>query len=360
MGGDASMVAIDTSAVTDLVLVRLSGEAGGRLALGRLTRALEPYVAHRLSHSQWRELLDEVLGNLVARQLIVCDGARVALTGVGWTRSWRMFAWPVPRSARWPELRDVHLLGKALGLVGHPRGLKSLATVSGLRLAVLSKACGERFATFKSFSRFKMKLTTAIERISSAAAQFPARLRQLAKRMLELAVARKAKVPSQRSQAARLASELIGSPATSLAAMRLRILRCFATGERAIAWPSQSDQVQPNQVQPDHVRQRPLPDTMLDEVRRLAMGRSQGWAGNRRALIAEVWEAVRGTHPDWIYDLAEFKSLLLSAHRAGQISLAFADIRGKNTSDKLQASAIAHGNMVWHFIRVEEDQRHAA
>jgi hypothetical protein len=109
MGGDASMVAIDTSAVTDLVLVRLSGEAGGRLALGRLTRALEPYVAHRLSHSQWRELLDEVLGNLVARQLIVCDGARVALTGVGWTRSWRMFAWPVPRSARWPELRDVHL-----------------------------------------------------------------------------------------------------------------------------------------------------------------------------------------------------------------------------------------------------------
>jgi hypothetical protein len=195
-----------------------------------------------------------------------------------------------------------------------------------------------------------MKLTTAIERISSAAVQFPARLCQLAKRMLELAVVGKAKVPSQRSQAARLASELIGSPATSLAAMRLRILRCFATGERAIVWPSE----------PDQVRQRPLPDTMLDEVRRLAIGHSQGWAGNRRALIAEVWEAVRGSHPDWICDLTEFKSLLLSAHRAGQISLAFADIRGKNTIDKLQASAIAHGNMVWHFIRVEEDQRHAA
>lgn len=79
---------------------------------------------------------------------------------------------------------------------------------------------------------------------------------------------------------------------------------------------------------------------------------AQGWSGDRKAFISDVWRLIRDRHPEWGISDVEFKSMLVEAHRQNQLSLAYADLKDKTSVQVLQASAVAYRNIVWHYIRV--------
>jgi hypothetical protein len=81
---------------------------------------------------------------------------------------------------------------------------------------------------------------------------------------------------------------------------------------------------------------------------------AEGWPGNRKAFISQVWEAIRTSHPEWGLSEIEFKDMLAGAHRAGQLVLASADLKNKRDIKEFEDSAILYKNTVWHFVRVED------
>jgi hypothetical protein len=81
---------------------------------------------------------------------------------------------------------------------------------------------------------------------------------------------------------------------------------------------------------------------------------AEGWSGNRKALISQVWTTIRSSHPEWGLSEIEFKDMLAGAHRAGQLVLSSADLKNKDNMKELEDSAILYKNTVWHFVRVED------
>jgi 7-cyano-7-deazaguanine synthase in queuosine biosynthesis len=90
------------------------------------------------------------------------------------------------------------------------------------------------------------------------------------------------------------------------------------------------------------------------EVKTTARKYAEGWPGNRKAFISQVWSAIATAHPAWGLSEIEFKAMLTEAHRTGHIVLANADLKDKKNIGAVQASAISYKNTVWHFIRVED------
>ena len=122
-----SIGAINRAAVAEAVLLRLSGERGGPLGTARLARDLEPLVAHRLSAPQWRHTLGQTLMGLASDGTINLSASRLEPTAKSWRRRDELLGHRVPSDARWPELRDVHLIASALGVGREPRRWASLA-----------------------------------------------------------------------------------------------------------------------------------------------------------------------------------------------------------------------------------------
>ena len=89
-------------------------------------------------------------------------------------------------------------------------------------------------------------------------------------------------------------------------------------------------------------------------VRRAAEVHAEGWPGNRKAFVCDVWEQIKATYPSWGLTNVEFKAMLTEAHRTGHLALANADLANKSRAREIQASAIAYKNTVWHLVRVED------
>ena len=85
-----------------------------------------------------------------------------------------------------------------------------------------------------------------------------------------------------------------------------------------------------------------------------ARTRAEGWPGNRKAFISDVWEAVRGARPEWGLTEIEFKSMLAEAHRTGHVVLANADLKDRRSLPRVQQSALTFKNTVLHFVRVAD------
>ena len=90
------------------------------------------------------------------------------------------------------------------------------------------------------------------------------------------------------------------------------------------------------------------------EVTRRAAPVAEGWPGNRKAFISQVWPSIRDGRPEWGLSDIEFKCMLVEAHRAGRLALTTADLRNKNNIKDIQDSAISYMNTVWHLVRVED------
>ena len=345
--------AINRAAVAEAVLLRLSGERGGPLGTARLARDLEPLVAHRLSATQWRHTLGQTLMGLASDGTLNLSASRLEPTAKSWRRRDELLGHRVPSDARWPELRDVHLIASALGVAREPRRWACLATNGGLRRTVLECAFGIRIKDTNGLTTVRDTLArlalrrgtvTGDAAVNSASLSARDRRAQAATLLLRDATPR-----TDQQLIAEIAAEQAGAKGTTPADLRLQLLRRYLAGEgfTAVAVPKPP--------------QKPF-DLMefLAEVRNFAREVAQGWHGNRRALISRVFPALAGAHPEWGLDVERFKALLAEAHRAGRLHLVNADLRDRSILNELQASAIAYHNMIMHFIRVEDEASDAA
>jgi len=95
-------------------------------------------------------------------------------------------------------------------------------------------------------------------------------------------------------------------------------------------------------------------DAFASEVRTVARGARQGVFGDRKVFIASVWDDLR-QRPSWSsLTLTEFKDRLVTAHRAGDLVLARADLVAAMNPELVAASETLTDGASFHFI-VRED-----
>ncbi len=344
---------INSIAIAEAVLLRLSDERCPLPGPLRLSRDLEPLVSHRLSAPVWRQMLDDTVVALAAKDYISMHRQHFHATPKG--HRWRdeRFGCCIPHHAHWHELRDVHLVGRALGVSKSPLKLHALLSAEGLRRLVLENTFGIKLKQSDSVSgmrdvlaRLALRRGTVTGNLARSTHLLDASSRRAQAASL---IGRKSAPATDHRLIAVLAADQIGAIGTSPADLRLQLLRRYMSGKPLVSRPVPA----PPQSRFD------FGDFLL-EVRNFARQCAQGWHGNRRALISRVFPVLADAHPEWGLDVTRFKTLLAEAHKAGRLHLVHADLRDKKLLDDLRDSALAYQNMILHFIRVEDENSDAA
>jgi hypothetical protein len=372
--------ALDGDRLTAVVLVHVVAAGRGTTKLG-LADTLGPLVAHRLPDARWRSLLDREIDALAAAGLLAIADGQISASEAGAARVAIFLGLKggLPRSG--DDLINVRLIAKAMGLEREPpKRQAALRTADGLRAAIVQKAYGLKIKGTASPSRLRASLT-ALALARAFGDQFkgaPAEklgISAKAGRMLAGQLARKPRNFGTDSRLiAALAAEHAGSAGTGLAQLRLAVLRRYLDGGDKPAVLPRRQPAKPAASRPRLVEPAPAPAAVpapapvpppepvaarpdlagfAAEVRRQALGKAQGWPGNRKAYISHVWQAVREAQAVWGLSEIEFKCMLAEAHRAGSLVLANADLKDSGSIKELQDSAVVYKNAIFHFIRVD-------
>ncbi len=380
MSGAVSAVAVDMPPVAprgvvgDLALARIATENGATRA--DLVRDLAPLTSHRLSPSELRAGIDDVLARLLAEDSILANRGRFRLSPAGAELVVELLgARKLPSG--WPAIRDARLVAAALGLSAEPAIVKALGRPDGLRALILQRAFRVGGKRVLGSSRLRMALAVvALERAFGnkikSGLDAGRGLSVKASRLLAGQLARRPRdFGTDTRLIAALAAEVVGASQSDPASLRQAVLRKYVTdrlgggaSERPVATPMPTSVpaetspvrvISKNPAPPPRPAAASRPDLegFVRVVLEHADAQAEGWPGNRKALIARVWRAIAEAKPEWGLSEIEFKSMLAEVHRTGHVILGSADIKSKENLKDVQDSAIAYKNTVWHFIRVE-------
>lgn len=365
-----------------LILARIATSGGATRA--DVAADLAPLFTHKLSPADWRRLAEREVGQLVANGLVTETKTRLAATAAGLEVAGRYLGQKPFQPGTWPELRDVLLIAKGLGLEKEPLArLKPLARVEGLRTLIVQKSFG--LSVKKNAAPTKLRAQLAVvalerafgNRIKAGFGKGSA-LSAKAGRLLAGQLSRQPRAfATDAKLIAELAAECAGGTDATLEGLRTGVLRGLGAraleagaGEEPMAEAERplrpvrvaaSARVMPppaNDAAPAASAPPPSARPDLAEfaraVKQAAAARAEGWAGSRKAFISHVWDAIRTGQPSWQVSEIEFKCMLAEAHRAGAVVLANADLKDRKSIKDLESSAVPYKNTVWHFVRVEE------
>ena len=373
-----------------LVLVRIACALRGATK-PEIATDLAPIVTS-LPLAKWRGEVDREIEVLETQGLVRAKSGRLEATEAGKAQSARMLGTKGDFPRVWSELRDVRLIAVALGMQREPpKRLKALATLDGLRGAIVESAYGLKIKGAATPARLREGLAAiALKRAfgDKGTAGLAGKLGLSAKagRLLAAQLSGEPRdFGTDTRLIAALAAEHIGSVATDIGALRVAVLRKFfgaaapkaapvkrKPAKRALGMGVQG-RIEPAPpaavvaVKPAHIAPVPVPSAapippslgrpdlpgFASEVRRHAASQARGWSGDRKAYISHVWRNIREKRPDWGLSEIEFKCMLAEAHRAGQLALANADLKDKDNIKDVQDSAVSYRNAVFHFIRVD-------
>lgn len=369
----------DASPIGELILLRASATGGATRS--EITADLAPLFSHKLSPADWRRTAEREIGQVVASGLASETRSRLTPTEAGLTAAARALGRKSLSPAPWPELRDIALVAKGLGIEGEAQSrLKVLGRIDGLRTLIVQKAYGLPIKKNTPPAKLRAQLAVlALERAFGnkikaglgKGSSLPAKAGRLLAGQLSL---NPRAFQSDAKLVAELAAEHVGAVDTELDALRTAILRslgakALAAGTAEPARPApkvqEVEEAAPVPLPPAANDRGPVavmpprsvrPDLgqFADAVRRAAASRAEGWPGNRKAYISHVWAAIRASEPRWGISEIEFKCMLAEAHRLGAVVLANADLKNKSNLAELESSAVPYKNTVWHFVRVEE------
>lgn len=370
------------SATGHLILVRAFATGGATRA--EVTADLAPLFTHKLSPADWRRLAEREIGQLVAHGLVTETKRRLRTTDQGASAVAHYLGLRSAEPRPWPELRDIGLIAKGLGLEKETQArLKPLARVEGLRTIIVQKAFG--LSVKKNAPPAKLRAQLAIvalerafgNRIKTGMGKGSA-LSATAGRLLAGQLSQNPRAfPTDVKLIAELAAERAGARDSTLAALRVGVLRrlgsqALEAGSKLIPTPDATQLPMPVRVRPPdaapHLAANDSAPAAVDPpkalrpdlpqfaraVKKAAALRAEGWSGSRKAYISHVWDAIREREPAWALSEIEFKCMLAEAHRAGALILANADLKDKRNADNIERSAVPYKNTVWHFVRVEE------
>ena len=360
---------LNPGALRDVVLVRVVCAGAEGLTRAGLRRDLTPLVEHRLSPGECRRQTDDILVALHGQGLVAPKRLRIVATSAGVEAAHRFLGAKIPDRADWVEVRDVFLVARALGGQPEksPRRLK-LASALGLRRAIIERSLGVSAGKAQSAAALRDAVAGQVARQKTGGDKASRR------RAVEQLLRRPRTFDNDGALVAELAAEQVGAVQTSAPSLRLALLRrLLGRGEglppaaksrarglgaaskrpaNAATTPGSNGHA-PAVPAPRPQPARPDIAEFSREVRLAATGCAQGWPGNRRAFISHVWAVLLSQHPNWALTEIDYKNWLTQAHRAGHLTLAYADLRDKNNIRDVQASAVHYGNSEWHFIRVE-------
>jgi hypothetical protein len=359
------------------LLVAARAFADGGATRAELAKDLGALAAHRLSPAELRATLDREVAALVADGLASETRSRIVLSPAGHAAAHEALGFKPGKIGKhaWSELRDLRLVAVALGIEGEaPAKIKLLGRPDGLRAAILQRSYALPPRSRTSPARLRSALAVvALQRAFGnsikGAMDAGEGLSAKAGRLLAGQLAQK---PRDFGTDARLitalAAECMASAQTDADALRMAILRKLVSEVSPTAHrPAAPRVVQPS---PDPVIAAPRPqpaatahpaaasrpdlDGFARVVQAIARERAEGWPGNRKAFISDVWAAVKVSRPEWGLTEIEFKSMLAEAHRTGHVVLANADLKDRRTLPRVQQSALAFKNTVLHFVRVAD------
>lgn len=355
-------------------------------------------IASGMPAARWRVAVEREIEALGAQGLVTAKSAGLEASDAGKVQAARFLGTSNDFPRVWSEVRDVRLVAVALGMQREaPKRLKALATVDGLRGAIVDSAYNLKFKGVATPARLRealaaMALKRAFGDKGTAALAGKLGLSAKAGRLLAAQLSAEPRdFGTDTRLLAALAAEHIGSAASDLAGLRLAVLRKYFGGPSPHAAPAKrkpskralgkglQSKAQPAlpfiiaSAPPAPVApalapvpiSAPAPDLVppalgrpdlpgfASEVRRHAASQARGWSGDRKAYISHVWRNIREKRPDWGLSEIEFKCMLAEAHRAGQLALANADLKDKDNIKDVQDSAVSYRNAVFHFIRVD-------
>jgi hypothetical protein len=345
----------DRDIVEDLLLARIA--CAGGATRPQLVRDLGPLFANKLSPAEWRSRIESALIRLADESHVRENRGRYRPSEDGAMAVAQFLGEKESHARAWSEQRDLWLVAKALGAdAGKPGVRKALTRPEGLSALIVQKAFGLTLREALSPSKLRTALAlVALERhaepgkASKKAGSLSAdESRKLAAQLL--------RSPREASTDARLitalSAEQVSAARPEIEMLRLGLLRGLANRVEE----ARQEPPPPKRPAPIAARtmQRPGLAQFSAGVLSAARFHAEGWPGNRKAFISQVWEAIRTSHPEWGLSEIEFKDMLAGAHRAGQLVLASADLKNKRDIKEFEDSAILYKNTVWHFVRVED------
>lgn len=365
------------------LLVAARAAADGGVTRAELSKDLGALSSHRLSPAELRAVLEREVAALVTGELAVESRNRITLTTAGLAQIHEALGLKTqgrPAKLHWHEIRDVRLVAMALRVEGEPAAkLKLLARPDGLRAVVLQKGYGLPARSRTSPARLRSAL--AVQALQRAfgntikdAMDAGDGLSAKAGRLLAGQLAQKPRdFGTDARLIAALAAECAGSAQAEADAVRMAILRRLvneiaAPAAKPVPAAAPAPHVavvptmapRPESVPAAQAPTRPAAASRPDlagfakVVLTVAAQRAEGWPGNRKAFISDVWQAVRDAAPQWGLTEIEFKSMLAEAHRTGHVVLANADLKDRRSLPRVQQSAVAFKNTVLHFVRVAD------
>ncbi len=357
-----------------LVAARACVDGGATRA--ELAKDLGLLSSHRLSPAELRAKLDAEIGALCTSDFAKEVRNRLTLTETGMTAALAGLGLkPTNKPAKltWSEIRDVRLVAVALGIQDEPAAkLKLLARPDGLRAATLQRSLNLPARSRSSPARLRTALVvTALQRAFGntikGGLDAGGGISAKAGRMLAGQLAQKPRdFGTDARLIAALAAEAVGSPQIDAEALRAAILRRFvgelsspsptsvATAATISAVPKAPPAATVSTPSRPAAASRPDLEGFAKAVQAVAGTRAEGWPGNRKAYISDVWGALSAAHADWGLTEIEFKSMLAEAHRTGHVVLANADLKDRRSLPRIQQSALVFKNTVLHFVRVED------
>jgi len=141
-----------------------------------------------------------------------------------------------------------------------------------------------------------------------------------------------------------LQRELASSPAAADRQLRLFVARELETGTelRAIRDGLVRRWIQDKPLHAAH--------DLAADVKRLAASTTRGGFGDRKVFISSLWDELRRDRHWASLSLADFKTGLVAAQRAGTLELARADLVAAMDPELLAASEIRDGGASFHFM----------
>jgi hypothetical protein len=360
-------VSAEPDGLAMLLLVRAACEGGATRA--DVVRDLAPLLAHKLSPAEWRRAAEQASVDLVDRGLAGEKRGRLSATDAGAQLAAHYLGQATLAGHDWPAMRDVMLVAKALGVEREPPArLKSLARPEALSAMIVQQAFRLPIKKNEQPARIRARLALlALERAFGnkiKAGMGPGTgLSAKAGRTLAGQLSRKPReFATDARLIAELAAEQIDAPRADLEQLRLALLKRLGTRaleqHRAATAGPRGPALAPPSALPQAANDAPplRPDMtqFARTVHAAARTCADGWPGNRKAYISNVWDAVRVSAPQWGLSEIEFKCMLAEAHRSGDVVLANADLKDKKNIRELESSAILYKNTVWHFVRVED------
>jgi hypothetical protein len=390
----------DPSRIRDIILVRVAVETRD-MSRADITKDIAVILGPRLSAADCRHAVDRNLAALADAGLVTLKAVAVTATAAGRKRAPMVLGGKTALPKSWREARDQRLVALALGMEDASSArLKLLVKSDGLKAAIVQQAYGVPLRGLVTASRLRAGLATvALERaFGKSGTGAPARKTGLSakdgRKLASQLTLDQGNYGTDSRLIAALAVQASGAASGDLAGLQLAVLQRYIYGEKVLddrlpaagaakaerrAGQRRVARVRGNYQAPVQldlllgtqgrdalpaltepraearvaIVARPDLAAFTADIRRLADQLAEGWPGNRKAFINRVWRATQVQRPEWGLSEIEFKAMLTEAHRAGGISLAYADLKDSKTLKDVQESQIAFKNTIFHFIRAD-------